>query len=80
MIVKGYIYSNNEARRFGLEDRELKYYLWKYLNKKEIYNEHWNNRKNYKPNKAFEKILNTTIKELITFEDKETIDFIKLII
>jgi polyhydroxyalkanoate synthesis regulator phasin len=27
MIVKGYIYSNNEARRFGLEDRELKYYL-----------------------------------------------------
>lgn len=80
IIVKWYLYSGQEIKRLWLEKREFEYYLKKYTKTKKKYNEYWNKRNLYFLNQNWEKLLNTKIKDLILFENKEIIYFLKQII
>ena len=81
IIIKWYLFSNREARRLWLEDRELKDYLWKYLKAKEKWNIDWRARNNYIFNDRWEKLINYKIKDIILeVVDDEDLDLIKKII
>ena len=80
LLIKWYLYSGQEIKRIWLEKREVEYYLKKYLKTQSKYNEYWNERKVYYINKDFEKLLNTRIKDLIIFDNKEIKNFLTYLI
>lgn len=80
LIIKWYLYSGQEIKRLWIEKRELDYYLKKYLKVKKKYNEYWNERNLYFINSDFKKILDTKIKDLIIFQNKEIIKLLKNLI
>ena len=80
LIIKWYLYSGQEIKRLWIEKRELDYYLKKYLKVKKKYNEYWNERNLYFINSDFKKILDTKIKDLIIFQNKEIIELLKNLI
>lgn len=79
LFMKGNIYSYNELYRLWLEHREIMYYLKPYLKRKKVHNNYWNDRFNLKLNDKGQKILSQNLKEIILFQDKETIKLIKLL-
>ena len=79
LIVKGFIYSLKEAQRHWIEKREFEEYVQPWVKKQIKPNEEGNDRFNFTLNNEGKKLLNTTIKELILFEEKEKIDFVKLL-
>ncbi len=77
--IQGFLYSYRDISRNGLEYRDFLYYLWPYFKKKIRYNKYWNNRSLLIPNSDWEKLFNTSIKEILVFNNKKSIELIKLL-